>query len=189
MLQQHDRVPRLGRGKTYRQGSGNLQGIPLLLLVGLLLLASCSPFRQGEVIAYEVVAEGAPALPEGDEEARLSQPIAVALSGGSPQPALPPGLPVEALDVLEEALITVDEALYIVIYAGVQTTAGYGIEIIEMELRDDGEHQTLTVDYTIEGPAEGEAVAEVLTQPYVIARVMEVDVPADAVTFNGPWSP
>ncbi|MEW6275924.1 MAG: protease complex subunit PrcB family protein [Bacillota bacterium] len=57
---------------------------------------------------------------------------------------------------------------YIFIAAGEKPTAGYRVEIINIQ--DDGRGK-LTVRYRVSGPPPGRIPAQVITYPYVLARI------------------
>ncbi|MCL6449387.1 MAG: protease complex subunit PrcB family protein [Armatimonadetes bacterium] len=57
---------------------------------------------------------------------------------------------------------------YLFIAAGEKPTAGYKIEIVN--IRDDGRGK-LTVHYRVTGPPPGRMAAQVITCPYVLARI------------------
>ncbi|MFZ5597584.1 MAG: protease complex subunit PrcB family protein [Bacillota bacterium] len=64
--------------------------------------------------------------------------------------------------------MTYGEWTYILIVTGERPTAGYEVEITNIS--DNGSGQ-LNVRYRIAGPKPGQAVAQIITRPYILARI------------------
>jgi len=65
--------------------------------------------------------------------------------------------------------MTGGEWSYILIAAGERPTAGYGVKIVN--IYDDGQGR-LKVRYRVDGPEPGQAAADVITHPFVLARIL-----------------
>lgn len=79
---------------------------------------------------------------------------------------------------LERALgCLIDGKVYVVVTRGEKPTAGYGatIESIEVEKTDKGTNMKVHTLFT--EPKEGEAVAQVITYPYTVAKTDMTQLP------------
>lgn len=57
---------------------------------------------------------------------------------------------------------------YALIAAGERPMAGYGVKIVN--IYDDGQGR-LKVRYRVDGPEPGQTVSQVITRPFVLARI------------------
>lgn len=65
------------------------------------------------------------------------------------------------------------------VFTGTRTTAGYGVEIVDVRLeRRPGQRDRLLVRYRETQPAPGTATAQILTSPYTIVMVDRSDAAA-----------
>ncbi len=131
-------------------------------------------------VPFEIVAQDAPFV--GPE----TGPIALAIRGSDTEDAHMKGLPEEAAAALHSALAESDSALYIVIYAGIRPSSGYAVRVDSIVRQVDGGKERLVVNYSLDEPDPDKGAATVLTHPYVIVRVSDVQVDTAEVIVHGP---
>ncbi len=161
-----------------------MKRLTLIGLLGLLMAAcssaavapSASSVSSNAPIAYEIVAQGDAFVGSG------TAPITLALRGDDRSASVPSSLPDEAKTALQKELARGEAALYIVIYGGLQPSNGYAVKIESIAQRGD----QLVVKYAVEGPKRGQGAADVITHPYVIARVSNTSKRPSDVVFEGP---
>jgi hypothetical protein len=131
-----------------------------------------------EAVAFEILAQEDVLV--GDDQ----RPVTLALRGDASAQSIPGGLPQGARAALRRALAQPDSDLYLVIYGGVQPSAGYRVRIDAITRQVAGSRKQLIVDYCVEGPGPGQGAAAVLTYPYLVARVPGAEVAPQNVVFR-----
>jgi hypothetical protein len=131
-----------------------------------------------KAVAFEILAQE-DALVGADQ-----RPVTLALRGNTSAQSIPGGLPQGARTALRRALAQPDSDLYLVIYGGVQPSAGYRVRIEAITRQLVGSREQLVVDYCVEGPGPGQGAAAVLTYPYLVARVPGAEVAPQNVVFR-----
>lgn len=155
----------------------------LLALIGLLLLGSaCSPTQAqsnmpADQVAYQVISQGE--APGGGGEA----PMTLALRGES---EIPDQLPEEVRQALRDSIREAPDATYILIYAGMKPSGGYAVEIKSIVTEQKAGKTNLVVNYDLIQPDPQAGAAAVITYPFVIARLEDIDLPLEAIHFEGP---
>jgi len=126
---------------------------------------------EGAVV--EITAYGAPAVGDSNQKTPIAQAVSssVGLTGEADN------LPEAALKELNNALAAESDGLYVVIYAGVQGSGGYGVSIESMKLNGG----ILEITWVLT-PPKGPALT-VLTHPYLIAHITGLKVTPDNVVF------
>ena len=128
-------------------------------------------------VPFEVIAEGAPF--DGPEKG----PITLAVRADEARrPSI--RLPDEVHSKLDADAQLHKPILYVMIFAGPVGSSGYRVRVESITKRDQAGRVRLTVAYRVEGPPPGAGAAAVITYPYVVVRVVGLDVDVRDVAFE-----
>lgn len=80
--------------------------------------------------------------------------------------------------MLERALAAkIEDEVYVIVTRGEKLTAGYGVDIQNIQVSIDNESDKLIVQAIFKDPSPDDMVAQILTYPFVVARTNLKELP------------